>query len=418
MLRRKHLSAGMTSLVIAAAMVSSIQASPNEANRDDDRGKKEEKEERAQQSPPPSGNTLFFRVAYSPAWAIPTNDFVKGENRAMEPIGWAQGGRVELGWQTDGSEDWHQLYNFPAYGGGFYTAGFGNKEELGNPYSIYGFFSWPMFRPSEKVSVTTEFAFGFVGGFKEFDPVTNPFNRAIGGNGVYIDWGFYLHYLLTEKLDLYAGATFTHFSNGHTKDPNLGLNTYGPLVSLRYNFHDERPSLVRRETGPYPGNWELALSGAGGFKNVTVPTETPSLEDTDRRKDFATANVNATFYRQFYSKGKIATGLDVTYDGSANARIDEVNGEVVESIGDSTDKMALGWFGGYEHVIHRFNLFVHVGYYVWRGRDDDELPSLYQRIGLKYHITENFFAGMNIRFIDFGKADWIEWTAGYRLRWF
>ncbi len=61
---------------------------------------------------------------------------------------------------------------------------------------------------------------------------------------------------------------------------------------------------------------------------------------------------------------------------------------------------------------------VHVGYYAWRGRDDDELPSLYQRLGTKFHITENFFAGMNIRFFSFGRADWIEWTVGYRFRWF
>jgi hypothetical protein len=41
----------------------------------------------------------------------------------------------------------------------------------------------------------------------------------------------------------------------------------------------------------------------------------------------------------------------------------------------------------------------------------------YQRIGLKYHIFENIFAGINVRAYDFSIADYIEWNIGYRIKW-
>ncbi len=56
-----------------------------------------------------------------------------------------------------------------------------------------------------------------------------------------------------------------------------------------------------------------------------------------------------------------------------------------------------------------------VGSYVWRGRTDDQVPKLYQRLGLRFLLTDHWFAGLGIRFFDFGKADFIEWTVGYRF---
>ena len=41
----------------------------------------------------------------------------------------------------------------------------------------------------------------------------------------------------------------------------------------------------------------------------------------------------------------------------------------------------------------------------------------YQRIGLKYHIFENVFTGINVRAYDFSIADYIEWNIGYRIKW-
>ena len=50
-------------------------------------------------------------------------------------------------------------------------------------------------------------------------------------------------------------------------------------------------------------------------------------------------------------------------------------------------------------------------------QQEDQLPRLYQRLGLKYHFTDRFFLGLSARFMDFGKSNHLEFNVGYRLQW-
>ena len=72
---------------------------------------------------------------------------------------------------------------------------------------------------------------------------------------------------------------------------------------------------------------------------------------------------------------------------------------------------------GYELVMHRASVPIQLGYYLLRTDIPGQLPALYQRLGIKYRIIGDFSAGIYIRFYDYGKADWIEWTLGKRWRW-
>ena len=365
-------------------------------------------------------NPWFIRVGYQPGWVIPTSNFIRGINANHKPIRSMQSLKFEVGLQTDGTQDWHHDYNFPSYGIGFYTADFSNKEELGSPVGTYGFLSLPLLRLSESVDLTTDFGIGVAFGFKPFDPETNRFNRATGSSiTAYLDWGLYLNYLLSTKLDVAGGLSFTHFSNGRTREPNIGLNTLAPRMSLRYNFHQERKTLLRRNLTEFKPSWELLFAVSGGSKNISALTDNIELQQVDRRQIFGVANFSTGIQRHFYRKGKLGGGIDVSYDGSANARIDlTADRHVVKSRGSAVERLNFGLFGGYEHIFHRFLLTTQLGYYVQRGRNDDRVQDLYQRFGFKFNLSENIFAGINVRFIDFNRADYIEWTTGYRFKWF
>ena len=91
----------------------------------------------------PGGITHYLRGAYQYGAVLKTNEFVEGDNLKGEPIDTFHAIRLEFGWQTDGSSDWHHLYNFPSYGIGLHGADYFNEEELGKPTSVYGFFNWP-----------------------------------------------------------------------------------------------------------------------------------------------------------------------------------------------------------------------------------------------------------------------------------
>jgi hypothetical protein len=54
---------------------------------------------------------------------------------------------LRFGWKGYGRKRWHQFYNFPTYGLGFYQATFTpQKNILGNPSALYTFFHAPFKR--------------------------------------------------------------------------------------------------------------------------------------------------------------------------------------------------------------------------------------------------------------------------------
>jgi len=344
-------------------------------------------------------SSLFLRLAYQPGWVAATSDFLAGHNEAGEPIERVQAFKVELGWQTDGTKDWEQRYRLPALGIGVYNASFKNGEELGAPVALYGWFTWPMFNVSRKLDVTTELSLGAAFNWNPFDSEVNPANDAVSTRVTFFaEWGLLARYALTPRLDLMAGGMFTHFSNGGTGFPNLGVNALTPVVRVGYHFQNGRPRFVPRELPPLEPFWEMTLAGGAGWKKVALEAGP---------EDFGVFAATFELGRHVHSMGKLVVGADWMYDDSANADLDDAL---------SSDKMAFGLFGGYEHLIGRFSIPFSVGYYVARGREDDRIPALYQKIGLKYHVTDRLFVGLKTRFYDFSKADFVEWTLGYDFR--
>ena len=65
-------------------------------------------------------------------------------------------------------------------------------------------------------------------------------------------------------------------------------------------------------------------------------------------------------------------------------------------------------------MMHRYSVLLHVGYHL--VQKEKNMERIYQRIGVKYHIFDNIFVGLNTRFQNFSQAAYLEWNVGYRLR--
>jgi hypothetical protein len=52
--------------------------------------------------------------------------------------------------------------------------------------------------------------------------------------------------------------------------------------------------------------------------------------------------------------GKVAAGTDLTYDGGAGAKVDIIEGNPVQWRPGAGQRLAIGLYSGYEHVIERF----------------------------------------------------------------
>jgi hypothetical protein len=77
---------------------------------------------------PEGGNPWFLRTGLAAPRIISNNPFVESPDQAGDSIQWGRNLTIEVGRQTDGSKEWHQLYGIPSYGFGFSLASFSNAS--------------------------------------------------------------------------------------------------------------------------------------------------------------------------------------------------------------------------------------------------------------------------------------------------
>ncbi|RKZ13333.1 hypothetical protein DRQ50_10610, partial [bacterium] len=374
----------------------------------------------AQEESEPShpGYTHYLRGAYQIGRVLQTNDFLSGDNQAGEPIDSFHSARLEFGWQTDGSQDWHHNYNFPSYGIGIYGADYFNDEELGTPTSLYGFYVWPLVR-GERWRFNFELAFGFTNNWKPYDPENNPYNSAMGlGRSVHIEGGPNVEYRLAKRWSLIGGITFTHFSNGGTQRPNHGINQVGPVLFAKYNTDMPVTPPARRVLGDYDRSWDLTVTGSAGKRNLDHEFNDPNVREEYKNRSYFIGNLTVGAGRKFSHKSRYVFGLDLGYDESVGdlMKLDAFNAGRNAPETSSSDNLELAVFAGYEMIANRTHLIVHLGYKIFYKDVPGRLPVLYQRLGVKQFFYRDWFAGMNVRFHEIGSADNLEWTIGYAMK--
>lgn len=359
---------------------------------------------------------ISLQAFYQNGYVFATNPFLKGVNAEAEKVKAFQAFSVKLSLQTNGKNSWEQLYNFPQYGVGLYVADFYNPEEIGAPIAVYGFFNAP-FKRWDNLSFNYEIGFGATFNWKAYNPVTNQYNVALGaGESFFIDAGLNLEYSLTKRIELAAGFSFTHFSNGALRKPNFGINTFAPKVSLKYNFFD-KPVFTKQEVQKYIPENEWLVSAYGGIKNVIFDSVSLPVLEKYEGLYFPVFGLSTTFNRQVSHKSKIGFGATLSYNGAVNAQAAVENNELEAVDGKFRDKILLSIYPSYELVINKVSLILQPAFYVYRKKLTNQSPVFHQRIGLKYHITDRIFIGITLVDYQFHVSDFIEWNLGYRIKW-
>ncbi len=349
----------------------------------------------------------FVHLGFRPGRVVPNSDFFSGVNASSQAIESMQAFKVALGWMVDGEQGSQVSNRRPSIGFGIDGGRFDNGIELGAPIAGYGFLSWPLLGFGTRFDVMTDVSFGAAFNWEPFDAETNPFNDAVSTRiTFYTDWSLYALYSVNRRLDLVIGGAFTHFSNGGTGYLNKSVNIVAPHFGLRMNLLGNRSPLDVRFENSTAGHWEIAASGGGGWKNILV---SEVLNQPYQTRNFGVSGINVEFKRYLTKTRKLGAGIDASYDGSANMAPSHLE----STLGD---KLSLGIYGGYEHVFSRFSIPIGLGYYLVQGREDNRVPSFYQKLGWTVDLSERIFFGFEARFFNFNTADFVIWKFGWRLR--
>jgi len=341
-------------------------------------------------------------VNYQHGTIMPTTEFVKGENLLGKPMQKYQAYTVKMLWQNPGYTNWQKIYHIPYYGVGLTIGDFYNPKEVGYPVSAFGILGIPIIRLN-KLKLYSEFQFGIAGNWKHYDSINNPKNLAIGGSlTVHLNLGINAFYSITQKLDIGAGISFIHFSNGGFERPNKGFNIYSPSAELKYHFSGHPDARSVTSPGRLARSNDLYLMmGYGDYQLVEHEKDT---------NYFAVGGISAIYFTQFSNAFRLGYGTDLNYWWGLNAGPDGTPGPY------ATENLTLGLLVQPEFIIDKLSLVGGIGIYAVH-RNYGNFNQTYQRLGVRYEVYKNMSVGVNIRAINFMLAEFLEFNVGYRIRW-
>lgn len=360
----------------------------------------------------------FVALKFSGGRVFQTNDFVRGKYA----IPFYRAATVKFGASSMGDR-WQDIaYGMPYYGIGFYVANFGRSKNLGNPFSLYvlqgatlaDIYSW--------LSFNYEWNLGMSAGWKPYDPFTNRDNVAVGSNlNLHVGFALYLKCYLSSRFDMHLGAELTHFSNGAARMPNSGMNMYAVFVEAAYNFNRSesfnrypklRPPSFNRH---YVSDISMTISA----RRISVDTVGTNLPSKYLDRKFAVLGLN---YSLMYAPGyryRYGAGIDISYDESkgstAARRKNDLDGNWYDMVylGRVNERFSLGVSAKGEVVLPGYSIFANLGAQVYRGNKNES--RLYQIIGVKIYLRDNFFGTFGVRASHFSAAQYLFWSLGYTL---
>lgn len=138
---------------------------------------------------------------------------------------------VSLGFNTNKEKAWKRQLGYPTTGISLSITDFGNTQKIGKAYTVMPFLETSFFS-QKKHPIYLQVGMGASYMDTQYHPVDNPYNKAITTK---INWSFrsFLYYDIfrTNHMDWRMGLGYIHHSNGHTRLPNQGLNSFVASVS-------------------------------------------------------------------------------------------------------------------------------------------------------------------------------------------
>ncbi|WP_461633005.1 acyloxyacyl hydrolase [Labilibaculum euxinus] len=305
---------------------------------------------------------------------------------------------LNMGYIPSNEKNWAKLYKQPEVGLGLYHGSLGNNKVLGNVTAIFPYINFPLSR-GNKWEVNTQLGIGLGYTKKHFDPVKNYTNLAIGtkfnaffklmANGAYA---------FHSNWNVNAGVGFNHLSNGSFSSPNKGLNLLTGSLGLTYFWNG------RREKNPD------IVSGLKDLENEFLVVWSHGIKQSseiDHHKYYATS-LSGSYSIGINAKRRFGFGIDLFYDEAANRGKWDFEPET-----DFENRFSQAIFISHDLVIEKFSIIANIGVYTYY-KTEPEKP-IYTRLGIRYILNKHLITSLSLK-AHMGKADYIEWGIGYRIK--
>ena len=313
---------------------------------------------------------------------------------------------INLGKATYGQKFWQQMYNYPIIGISYYHSGLGTSPYLGTANAVFPYINFPIIK-------SKNFMWGFRLGAgvgylsKKFNRLDNYKHLAIGSHFNFAgNLLFDLQFRLNDYYFFSADIGLVHFSNESLKLPNYGLNLPSVSIGLIRFFEKQNTPIQQRLYDPVkPFDYdiykiiEFDFTGVAGFKNL----------DALYGQNYFVLSLFGNIFKLVGYKSKFGIGCDFSYDAS-DYTILEKNNVIVDN---RLSLIKSGLNLAYELALGRLAFDFNYGMYL--GGKDQSDGSVYQKLSLKYDLSEHLYAYITLK-VHWGRADFIGWGLGYKFK--
>lgn len=343
---------------------------------------------------------------YRPGAILHTNDFLRGKNPEVRTMNHDMGYYLKYAFSAPEGSEQARIYRDTYQGIGIGWNEF--NPQLGNPVSVFLLQGARIASLSNRLALNYEWNLGLTFGWKPYDEIDNPDNKLIGSRvTAYIGFDLYLRWIASRHVDLNFGLNVTHYSNGNTQFPNLGLNTAALRIGAAYYINRHSPRLLyRHEAMPAVSHditYDLILYGAWHQRGYYMSDgEAYILPGT-----YAVAGFNFNPMYRFNHWLKAGLSLDGTYDRSANV---DLAGVAPESV---WRQMALGASARVEFCMPYFAINFGIGSNFVNATDD--FHGIYELLALKLNLSRRFLLHIGYCLNDFHRPKHLMLGVGWRF---
>ncbi|MCB0819968.1 MAG: acyloxyacyl hydrolase [Bacteroidetes bacterium] len=321
------------------------------------------------------------------------NGFIVQHKQDMDPLVTAHIPAIELFYRYNfsGVKEWEKFYNYPHAGLAIQWLNFRNSK-MGQAWSALPYMSFPLRKGKHtEWHFRTSVGIGYLTG--KFNLDENRKNIAIStGFNAAIQFNLQAHWHLFREAELLTSVSFSHFSNGAFKEPNAGINIAGINAGLNINLG--KPVRVNHNSFPILERKIRWLGTVSGFPKATKPVEGPK---------FMAWTFSFSGLKRFTGKSSLGGSFDFMYDASLSSRARQTFSEIKTPV-------RMGITLAYELHVGRITVPIQQGFYLINPIKQDGF--VYQRIGIRYHITHRWIAQCLIK-AHMTSADYVELGFGY-----
>lgn len=310
------------------------------------------------------------------------------------------GGWIEFNKHHYGGNLWESRHNFPDFGVTLSYVDYNNAvtgKSIGiSPHHTVYFSK----NRSKKHFLKYKMGFGLGYNTHPYSKDLNHQNQQLGSRFTFsIPAVLSYEMLLKNQWSLSTGIAAIHFSNGSIKKPNKGINVASLFAEIRFNTTKHRPDYTYHEDTFSPQKPGFTISSGFGINEANFIGA--------GAKPFITLSLYAD--KRINNKIALLAGADVFWTWSLK---EDIRYDLTVDQTSPPDYRRVAVTAGFEYFINKLSVIGQLGVYVYDPYHNYSF--FYERVGLKYYLSEKIFTGVAIK-AHYASGELAEFGIGYRL---